>query len=95
MLNGPILFRHIQSLLALRFEKTQFTNLMIKVLHNGLPHIRIMKNGETLSRDIAIDLLGFLDTSASFDFVDRSLTVTDSFLQPLKALSLRLGRLFK
>ena len=53
---------------------------MIKVLHDGLPHVRIMKNGETLSRDIAIDLLGFLDTSASFDFVDRSLTVTDSFL---------------
>ncbi len=53
---------------------------MVKVLHYGLPHIRVIKNGETLSGDIAVDLFGFLDTGTSFDFVDGSLTVTDSFL---------------
>lgn len=53
---------------------------MVKVLHYGLAHIRVIKDGETLSGDIAVDLFGFLDTGTSLDFVDGSLTVTDSFL---------------
>ena len=53
---------------------------MVKVLHDGLAHIRVIKNGETLCGHIAVDLFGFLDTGTSLDFIDGSLTVTDSFL---------------